>query len=461
MSVAGMSESSTVSGASERPAERELRSDVLLMLGAKLCLLALGAAMTVIVARSLGPAGRGSLASIYALMTLLAQLGTLGIASANPYFAARDPQLRTRIVGNSLWFAGVLGPVMVAVGIAIKIAAPGVLLDVSWLELSVGMVAVPIMLGTLFLQSILLAEGRTVLYNGIEVGAGLLTVLLLLTVLPLAPDDVLLALALMIGPQAAALGFYMRTMRRHGPLLRRPDGALARRMLGYGARAYLITLIAYMLIRIDLLLVNGIQGAASAGQYSIAVAFADALYLLPGSVAINLFARVARGSGDREMSLNVFHLVAVGYLAVCALAAPLAGPLIALMFGAAYRPATSLFLWLLPGVYCLGVLNVIAYHFAARGMPRELVLVWLPGLAVNLAIDVFLLPHHGTYVASISSSVAYAMVLLLHLRLFARDVGGWSALRPTVAGTSSLLRIVLRRPSRYSPCAQRRWWSRG
>jgi O-antigen/teichoic acid export membrane protein len=422
-----------------------MRGDVLLMFGAKAGVLVLGAATTVILARWLGPAGRGALASTYALITLLAQLGTVGIAWANLYFAAREPSMRASIAGNSLWLAGILGPLIAVVGIAIKIGMPGALADVGWPELALGMLAVPILLCSLFLQNIVFAEGRMLLYSGVELATTLLTVLLLLTILPLANGGVLLALALLIGPQVGALIVYICAVRRHGRLLRRPDRALARRMLGYGARAYVITLLAYMLIRIDLLLVNSIQGAAAAGQYSIAVALADALYLVPAVVSVNLFARVARGSADRDLTLSVFHLVAVGYFLLCVLAAGLAAPVIALLFGPAYQPAVSLFLWLLPGVYCLGVLEVIANHFAGHGMPRELVLVWLPGLGINLAINIVLLPHHGTYVASLASTVAYAIVLVLHLRLFARDLGSWSALRPTIAGTSSLVRLALRR----------------
>lgn len=446
MSAMGASKDVVVTLGTAPPSdERGLRRDVLLMMGAKLCILTFGAATTVIVTRSLGPAGRGSLASVYALMTLLAQLGTFGIASANPYFAAREPRIRGRIASNSLWLAAMIGPVMGAVGFAVKALAPAALADVTWAELAVGMFAVSIILSSLFLQSTLLAEGRTVLYNGVEVGASLLTVLLLITVLPPAGGEVLLALSLMVGAQVAALFVYIAATRRHGRLLRPLDRVLVRRMIGYGARAYVVTLIAFMLLRIDLLLVNGIQGAKAAGQYSIAVALADALYLLPASVSVNLFARLARGVADREVSLSVFQLVAVGYLLVCVLAALLAEPVIMIMFGAAYRPAISLFLWLLPGVYFFGLLNVIAYHFAARGMPRELIFVWAPGLAVNLAINLALLPHYGTYVASIASTVAYAIVLVLHLRLFAREMGGWARLRPTLAGTTSLVRIALRR----------------
>jgi O-antigen/teichoic acid export membrane protein len=425
--------------------ERDLRSDVLLMMGSKLCVLVLGAATTVIVARTLGPADRGSLATVYALMTLLAQLGTFGIASANPYFAAREPRLRAHIAANSLWLAGLLGPAMATIGVLFKLVAPGAFADVGWAELAFAMLTVPILLGSLFLQSILLAEGRTVLYNGVEVLTALVTVMLLLAVLRPAGGGVLLALVLLVAPQLGALLVYLSALRRHGRLLRRVDRSLLRRMLGYGARAYVVTLIAYMLVRIDLLLVNGIQGASAAGQYSVAVAVADALYLLPVSVSVNLFARLARGSVEREASLSVFQLVAVGYLVVCIVAASLADPAITLLFGAAYHPAVSLFLWLLPGVYCLGALNVIAYHFAAHGMPRELVFVWIPGLLVNLTIDILLLPDHGTYVASLASTIAYALVLVLHLRLFARDMGGWSRLRPTLSGTASLVRLALRR----------------
>jgi O-antigen/teichoic acid export membrane protein len=425
--------------------ERGLRGDVLLMLGAKLCVLVFGAATTVIVARSLGPAGRGSLAAVYALMTLLAQLGTFGIASANPYFAGREPHLRARIASNSLWLAAVLGPAMAAVGIAVKLITPSALAGVGWPVLSVGMLAVPIMLSALFLQSILLAEGRTVLYNGVDAGVALLTVVLLSVVLPLAGGGILLALSLLVGPQVLALLVYVFAMRRDGPLLRPLDRALARRMIGYGARAYVVTLLAYLLLRIDLLLVNGLQGARAAGQYSIAVAMADALDLLPLAVCVNLFARMARGAADRELSLSVFHLIAVGYFVVCALGALLAGPAITLFFGHSYHPAIALFLWLLPGVYCFGLLNMIAYYFAAQGMPRELILVWIPGLALNLALDLILLPHHGTYIAPLASSLAYALVLALHLRLYARDLGSWARLRPTLAGTSSVVRLALRR----------------
>ena len=71
-------------------------------------------------------------------------------------------------------------------------------------------------------------------------------------------------------------------------------------------------------------------------------------------------------------------------------------------------------------------------------------LVWLPGIAVNLAINLLFLGS-GAYVASLASSVAYALLLVLHVRLFARELGGYAPLRPRVAETIALARGITRR----------------
>src|SRR5581483_7006912 len=132
--------------------QRGLRADALLMLGSKGAVLVFGAAATVIVARSLGPAGRGSLAAAYALMTLLAQLGTFGVASANPYYAAREPRERGGIAANSLWLGAVFGSAMLAAGVGLKLVAPGALPNIGWPALAVALGAVPMVLASKFLQ---------------------------------------------------------------------------------------------------------------------------------------------------------------------------------------------------------------------------------------------------------------------------------------------------------------------
>jgi O-antigen/teichoic acid export membrane protein len=216
-------------------------------------------------------------------------------------------------------------------------------------------------------------------------------------------------------------------------------------MLRYGGRIYVATLLAYVIIRVDLLLVNGYKGAAQAGLYSVAVALADGMLVLPTVVGLILLPRVAGGAGD-EVTAAVFRVTALLYGVLCLVTIPLAGPAVRLAFGGPFAGSVSLYLWLLPGIYSLGMTTVLANHFAGRGFPRQAMLVWFAGLAVNLAMNLVLLPRYGTVVASVSSSVAYTLLLVLHMRLFSRDVG----LRRLIPRLHEL-RWLLPRPAAGTP----------
>src|SRR3954452_4126395 len=99
--------------------ERRLRSDVFLMFGTKALVTVLNIGSSIVVARVLGPSGRGTVAVAIALTMLLVQFGTLGMTSANPYFVAQDADRRGRLVTNSLLLSLGIGVVLVLVGVAL------------------------------------------------------------------------------------------------------------------------------------------------------------------------------------------------------------------------------------------------------------------------------------------------------------------------------------------------------
>jgi O-antigen/teichoic acid export membrane protein len=426
--------------------ERRLRTDVFVTFGGRIALLVLSAASTVVVARSLGPGGRGSVAVAYSLVVLLVQFGSLGLVSANPYFVARDASTRSAIVTNSVWLAGVLGAALVGVGILIKLVTPGLVQGLTNEELAIALVGIPAALAASFLQSILLGLGRMVAYNAVEVLASAGAVAALVVVELSAGLTVASAIAILVGTQIFAATAYVVLLKRDHSLNTRPDAPLAFHMFRYGLRVYAATMLAYLLIRFDLLLVNDLVGRTQAGYYSVAVAAADVMYLLPSVVALNLFARVARG-GRTETTAEVFRSVSVLYALLCLISIPLARPAVHLLFGSAFAPAVPLYYWLLPGIYCLGMLNILANHFAGRGLPRAAVFVWIPALALNLAINLVFLPRGGAYIASLASTVSYALVLVLHMHLFGREAGGYGAMRPRLREVGRFVRVAFSRAS--------------
>ena len=422
---------------------RRLSSDVALTLGAKVAVLLVGTLSTVVVARALGPAGRGTVAVAYAMTLMLVQFGSLGLVAANPYFTAREPEARGRIVANSIWLALGLGAVLVAVGLAVKAWLPGLVEGVGTAELAVALAGVPAALAMFFLQSVLLGEGRMVAYNAVELGQGLVTLLALVVGLWVLDLGVLGALGIMVAGLFGSALVYLILLR--GDLSRlRPDPGLAREMLRYGFRIYVAALLAFLVIRVDLLLVNAYLGTAQAGLYSVVAAIGEGVVLLPTVVGLNLFPRVAR-SGGHELSAEVFRSMAVVFGSFCLASIPLAGPAIRLLFGSGFAPAVELYYWLLPGLFSLGMLTILSHHFAGRGFPLEAVVVWVIGLGVNLAINVAFLANEGVYVAALASSVAYTLLLLLHMRLFARESGGYGPLTPRLGDVARFVEVAVRR----------------
>lgn len=427
-------------------APRTLRGDIALMLGSRAIVLVLGVAGAVLVARDLGTSGRGSIAVALSFTMILVQFGSLGLQSANPYFAARDPALLPRIVANTLWLSTGIGLILVLAGVVVSTLFPSLVRGLDTSALIIVFACLPAALAVGFLHSILLGEGRAVSYNVIDIALAAGTLAGLAIGFGVFGMGVTGAIAVTMAPFWAGAIIYLVVQLRHAPPFRAPDWALMRTMFKYGSRVYVATALAFLVIRADMLLVNSYLGSSDTGLYAVAVSIGDTLYLLPTIFALNLFPRIAKGTGH-AMTGQVFRAVAVLYFVACAISIPLVAPAIRILYGPTFSESAHLFYVLLPGIYALGLLTVLSYHFSGRGFPREAMLVWIPGLALNLVIN-FLFLRSGLYIAPLASSIAYTLLLILHVRLFARTSGGYRELVPRPAEIVELFaaaRQMLRR----------------
>jgi antigen flippase len=418
------------------------QADVLMMLASKAIAVLTAGVASVLIARDLGPAGRGAVAVAANFITLFAFFGNVGLISANSYFVARDPRTRGDVVANSICLSLLLGLALVGIELALKAVIPQLFRGLNTAELVLIAIGIPAALGAQLLRSILLGEGRTVAYNATDVVLGLAYLAALLVGLKVYSFGTLGVIAAVAGNQVGACVLVLILVLIRGAP-RRVDLALASQMMKYAGRAYLAALAAYVVIRVDLLLVNAFLGSRWAGQYGVAVNFADMLYVFPAIMALNLFPRIARGASYLATAL-VFRVVAVSYGVMCLLAAALAEPVIHVLYGPAYAPAAPLFVLLIPGLFGLGLLNLLAQHFAGSGFPVRAVIIWLPGVLLVVGLDVGLLPVYGAYVASVASSLAYTLILVLHMRMFAEEAGGVGLLRPRVRETATVIRDLYR-----------------
>jgi O-antigen/teichoic acid export membrane protein len=97
--------------------------------------------------------------------------------------------------------------------------------------------------------------------------------------------------------------------------------------------------------------------------------------------------------------------------------------MIAIVFGPEYRPARPALLWLLPGLVAIAVGRVMANDVAARGRPGLNLVGSLLGLAVNVTINLLLIPAWGITGAALSSSMSYIIIVAVVLISYSKLSG--------------------------------------
>ena len=198
------------------------------------------------------------------------------------------------------------------------------------------------------------------------------------------------------------------TRRRHWRALAW-HAAVFRRALAIGGRGAASSILIFLLFRSDVFLVEHFLDVASVGIYRVAIIMAEMMQRVPNIAGTTLLPRVLavqttegeRLSGKVAGSMLFFSLV-VGALIVAA-----GAQVIAIIFGARSEAAYELLLWMLPGLIASGFGSIFNTELAARGYPP--ITIWAPAvaLALNVVLNIWLIPTHGLVGAAVATSVAY------------------------------------------------------
>lgn len=381
----------------------------------RIALIIIGLATSVLIARMLGPEGRGLQATMAAITALGIQFGNLGLHSSNTYYVSRDRELLPVLIGNSLLVSlGGAGLATLAV-YALLMVFPQ-LVPLQGILLVFALVGIPVGLTYLLLQNLLLGTNRVREYNRIELVSRIVMVVVLFGLLFAGNVTVQAVAVAGLGVSALAAGWTLLDLRSVMPGGMIVSVATIRSHMGYGFKAFVAALFAYTVLRADILMCSYILGETPTGYYSIAVSMADLVYMLPVVAGTIAFPRLAATVDPVERwgkAASVAKWVAVIMVAVAIVAAVLARPAVLFLYGSEFLPSVAAFLWLLPGVVLLGINTILMNYFAAEGMPP--IALWSPAIAsaVNLALNLVLLPEIGIVGASVSSTVAYAAMLMM------------------------------------------------
>lgn len=417
--------------------------------GVNIFLLPLGIATSVLIARTVGPTGKGSLDLIVATAALLAMILSLSL-----------PQGVTFVVAQGKIAANVIASQLVLVTIVQALLALIILVLLRFTDyfhlflpnwgwwVVAGVVAyVWVDLLTKFWSAVLIGQQQIAIVNNSEfVGrvSQFVGLFLLVGVLYWSGKQLSVGFLFLVALSASTLINILLLFSLGLKFQLSRDLSGLRGALAFAVPCYAANLAQFLNYKLDVFVVGFFAGAASVGRYTLAVSLGQLLWLMSNSVASVLLPKVAASTDDDSAVRHTARVTRLSLwaTAACGLAlAVLATQAIPLLYGEAFRPSIMALVWLLPGIVVFSVANVLAAYIAGIGKPRLNLLVSGVSLIVTIALDFVLIPRLNIVGAAIASTTSYSLSALLLIVFFIRETG--APLREVLLPTSEDVKILL------------------
>ena len=377
---------------------------------ARVAILAGGVVVSIVSARTLGPAGRGIYYFVLMLGTTAVQFGSLGLHASNTYLVAHDRRRFGSLLGISLWVSVVVGT-----AVACLIVIGGMALTPEAHAGTAALWAVayaPAALFVLLVSNLFVGAGRTGGYNVLQMCAAALAMLgAIVAALLHGPVTAFLA-ALVAATTATALLGLIWGLRIAGGGLRF-DRQLFTTGARYAARAFVVGLLSFTVTRLNVFIMARESSADQLGYYSVAMQFFDTLSILPISIGTVLLPKLIADGNPWAVARRAAALTALLMIPACLLTALVAGPLIRLVFGEHFAAATGPTILMLPGAFFIGVVSVLSQYLAAGGFPKRVLGIWALAVVIMAGAGLALVPRYGASGAAVALSCTYFAVLVM------------------------------------------------
>lgn len=207
-----------------------------------------------------------------------------------------------------------------------------------------------------------------------------------------------------------------------------PSGFPRRELLSFNALSVVLVFLITSLYHVDVLLLQPIAGSEQTGYYKAALVTAELVWFAPHALQLTLLHSTSTlWSEERtdEIDRLAGRATRWGLLFTLLLAiglASLADVFVPLYFGSGFDAAIRPLLLLLPGAVGFAVARPIYAIGQGTGDLRVLVYATGAAAAINLVLNLLLIPVYGTAGAAVATSIGYGSMLILHDR-GARSIG--------------------------------------
>ena len=394
--------------------------------GSQLTAAVLSLISVLIVARALGAEGRGHVAFLTAMTFLTANLATFGVQEANGNFAASNPGARRSLATNSVLLAVLLGGGAALILSGLIALFPGIAGDSDATLRLVAFAFIPAILLQIFLRFLVQADYGFAVTNAAYVLAPTLNVVGNGLFYALGILSVNSAVAWWLAGQTLETVLLAWYVQRRLAGFGRPDFGLVRRALRFGTRAHPGRVMLLGNYRLDQWLLGAIAGPRELGVYSVAVAWAEALWYLPTALATVQRPDLVRAAKEEaaRIAARIFR-AAMLVTAACALVMVLAAPFLCVtIFGSDFEGSVNMLRVLVVAAFGVAAVKLLGSALVTQGRPGLQSVAIGFGFVLSVALDVVLIPPFGGQGAAFAAAIAHTTAGLVVCTIFLRTLGG-------------------------------------
>lgn len=400
--------------------ERIRRSDLVSTVATDLFLMALSALSGILVARLLGPAGRGEFAIAILWPSMLAAFGMLGVKEALTYERARGTHPQAVLAGTALVLALCQSILLVGLGVVlIPLLTSSQSPEVARASLMF-LLFIPTNLAAQFALGLLQGSMDLSVFNALRISVGVVYLAALLLLWAMGAVTVWnVTVGLLVANACTALMALGATLRKCG-VRWTLDLGLIQRIYGYGLRSHVGSVSSILNQRADQMLMALLITPEQMGWYAVAVNVSSLARLPSGAFAILTFPKVAGASPAEQRRLTGLYsrlntTASSGTGLVLMLLLPILVPLV---YGEAYTPSIVPAEILVVASIAVAVGQAWAGSLRGLGRPTEPAKAEIISLMVTVVGLAVLLGPLGIVGAALTSLVAYLMAaLFMYLQL--------------------------------------------
>ena len=383
----------------------------------------IGLTTGVILARALGPEGRGELAAIQNIPNLLLGFGSIGLTVAAGYISGREPRLAGRMMTTSLtflilWSIPLLTICYLTIPVLLSFQSENIIL---WAQIY--LLIIPIQFGISASSSVLQGSGQIKLWNLLRLQSPIAWFVIIMISWIFNSVTVSEILQLHLGATLLIACMFVVFALRRIPGPHKPELSRLPELVRYGLPIAITAIPQQLNQRLDQVVMAMFMPSESLGIYVVAVAWSNAFSPVLTSVSQVLFPRLAANHDPKvqaETLSRSMRLSVLITLIACATLFVLTPYALPLVFGLAFAKAIPLTFILIVATGISTINQVASDGLRGMGAPKLPIISEFAGLATTIGMLAIMLRQYELMGAAISALTSYSVTLALLLFLMSK-----------------------------------------